>query len=108
MKTPYEILDVPEESSDSEIKKAYLAKVRQYPPERFPEMFQQIRQAYELIRTESERLSYKLFHTSLPEPVAIAEIILKKKLKQLVLSRAEFNNTLSQDLQNFCKSLTIE
>jgi curved DNA-binding protein CbpA len=49
MKTPYEILEVAEQATDSEIKQAYLHKVKFNPPDRNHEKFQQIHAAYETI-----------------------------------------------------------
>ncbi len=105
MNTPYEILAVSENASDSEIKKAYLAKVRQYPPERFSELFQQIRHAYELIKTEEDRLSYSLFDSQLPKSTEIAAVILGRMTESALPTGKELKKTLSQDLQDFCVSL---
>ncbi len=66
MKTPFDILDVPEDSDDRTVKKAYLQMVKRYPPERFSTEFQRIRTAYELIKTRKDRLRYVLFDTTLP------------------------------------------
>ena len=59
---PFELLDVAESAGDDEIKAAFLAKVREFPPERSPQKFQAIRDAYELIKTEKLKLAYQLFH----------------------------------------------
>ena len=56
MKTPFDLLGIPENATDEAIKKAYLQKVRQYPPERAPEQFQTIRAAFEAIKTQQQRL----------------------------------------------------
>ena len=66
MKTPFEILDIPEDSNDKAVKKAYLQMVKRYPPERFPADFQRIRTSYEQIRTQKDRLRFSLFDTTLP------------------------------------------
>jgi len=73
MKTPFEILDISEDSDDSAIKKSYLKMVKQYPPERFPADFQRIRACYEQIKTKKDRLRYSLFDTELPK---VEELIL--------------------------------
>jgi len=52
MANPYEQLQVDVEASDEEINKAYLKKVRQFPPERAPDKFQEIRVAFEKIKTQ--------------------------------------------------------
>jgi curved DNA-binding protein CbpA len=70
---PFQVLGVPETADDSEIKKAYLRQVRQYPPERAPEHFQTIRGAFETIQTRRDRLRYQLFNTELPSPAQLLE-----------------------------------
>lgn len=107
MKTPYEILDVAENAEDAGIKRAYLAMVRRYPPERFPDDFQRIYRAYELIKTEEDRLSYRLFYCALPEPTDISALILAQVIKKEGLTREDFQEYLGRDLQAFCTGLKI-
>ncbi|MEZ5671230.1 MAG: J domain-containing protein [Thiotrichaceae bacterium] len=82
MKTPFEILNVDETASDEAIKDAYLRKVKQYPPEHAPEQFQQIRAAYEQIRTETGRVQYYWFQVPPPEPIDVAEHCLTQQVTQ--------------------------
>lgn len=82
MKTPFEILGVDETADDQQIKKAYLAEVRQFPPERFPEEFKRIREAYEKIKTVKDRLRYLLFDTRLPAAEEIAGLLLDATAKK--------------------------
>jgi curved DNA-binding protein CbpA len=58
---PYVILRVTPQSTDTEIRRAYLEAIREFPPERAPEQFQKIAHAYEQIRDEDARLNYRLF-----------------------------------------------
>ncbi len=62
MKTAFEILGVTEQAEDEAIKRAYLRKVRQYPPEQAAEQFRIVRQAYEAIKDAKSRINYQLFH----------------------------------------------
>ena len=62
MKTPYEILQVSEQATDSEIKQTYLQKVKLNPPDRDNEKFQQIHSAYETIKNVTRREKYALFN----------------------------------------------
>jgi len=57
---PYQILEVPEDATDETIKQHYLNKVKAYPPEHCPEMFEKVRAAFEAIATQYKRLSYAL------------------------------------------------
>jgi curved DNA-binding protein CbpA len=50
-----EILGIPENASDEEIRGAYLRKVKEYPPDRSPEEFERIRDAYETLRDPRRR-----------------------------------------------------
>ncbi len=62
MRSPYLILDVAGQASDIDIKQAYLQKVKQFPPDHYHEQFQEIQQAYELIKDFSARTKYALFN----------------------------------------------
>jgi curved DNA-binding protein CbpA len=60
--TFYDVLDIDEavKPSDSDIKAAYYKKIRQYPPEKFPEDAKKINAAYEALATETKRKMYFL------------------------------------------------
>ncbi len=68
MTDPYAILGVAPTSGDSEIRAAYLAAVRECPPERDRERFEKIRAAYESIETMKKRLEYAMFDATPPDP----------------------------------------
>jgi DnaJ-class molecular chaperone len=53
--TASEILGVPVHASSEEIRAAYLEKVKQFPPDRAPEEFEKIRDAYDLLRDPRRR-----------------------------------------------------
>jgi len=55
MRSPYEVLGVTEEASEEQIRKSYLEKVRQSPPERDPDGFKEIRRAYGVLRDGAKR-----------------------------------------------------
>ena len=50
-----QVLGVPENATDEEIRAAYLKKVKEHPPERAPEEFERIRDAYETLRDPRKR-----------------------------------------------------
>ena len=62
MKTAFEILGVSEQADDKAIKRAYLKKVKQYPPEKATAQFEQIRNAYDALKDARSRVKYQLFH----------------------------------------------
>lgn len=58
---PYLVLDVPETAADEDVRRAYLLKIREFPPEHAPEEFQRVCDAYALIKTELDRARLRLF-----------------------------------------------
>jgi curved DNA-binding protein CbpA len=58
---PYAVLGLERTDDEAEIKRAYFRLVREYPPEREPEKFQEIRAAYERIRSAEARSQTDLF-----------------------------------------------
>lgn len=50
-----EILGVEADAPEDEIRRAYLEKVKQFPPDRSPEEFERIRDAYEKLRDPRSR-----------------------------------------------------
>jgi curved DNA-binding protein CbpA len=62
---PYAVLGLPRKASLEDVKKAYFARVREFPPERDPDMFKKIRAAYEMLRTPEAKAATDLF---LPHP----------------------------------------
>ncbi len=61
MPDPYTIFDLPLDSDDETIRRRYLALVRTHTPERDPERFSAIREAYEILRDPISRMRYRLF-----------------------------------------------
>ena len=57
----YAVLGLPADSDDDTIRRRYLELVRQYSPERHPERFAAVRQAYESLRDLDTRLRHRLF-----------------------------------------------
>ena len=79
MKTPFEILGVPADADDEQIKSAYIQAVKRWPPEKYPEQFQRERRAYENIATHRDRVAFMLFDMSLPTPVDILESLVESR-----------------------------
>ncbi len=61
MKYPYAILGVEEDASDSDIRAAYLQKIQRFSPEEHPKQFQEITEAFSLIRDEISRAKLSVF-----------------------------------------------
>ena len=60
------ILGIEAGANDEEIRAAYLAKVKQYPPESKPEQFEEVRDAYQILRDPRSRAKRVLYG---PDPV---------------------------------------
>ncbi|MEW6242962.1 MAG: tetratricopeptide repeat protein [Bacillota bacterium] len=58
MKDYYGTLNIPKSATVTDIKKAYFGLVRKYPPDRYPEAFMRIREAYEVLVDENTRRQY--------------------------------------------------
>jgi curved DNA-binding protein CbpA len=61
---PYAVLGLEPGAEDEPIRTAYLAKLKQFPPDRSPEEFERIRDAYEVLRDRRKRAQHTLFSVS--------------------------------------------
>lgn len=77
MLDPYVLLDVAESADDQAIARAYLTKVKQYSPEKSPEMFQQVRTAYESIKLPRDRIKQRVFATEGLDASVLIQALLK-------------------------------
>jgi len=66
---PRMILGVSLEAGDQEIRDAYLRKVKEFPPDRSPEEFERIRDAYELLRDPRRRTLHLLLSVDPHQPL---------------------------------------
>jgi curved DNA-binding protein CbpA len=66
MSDPYHLLGVSREADDAAIRAAYLAAVRDCPPDRDAERFARLRQAFEALATHRLRLAHDLFDLEPP------------------------------------------
>jgi len=66
---PYAVLGLARQADMAEIKRAYFQLVREFPPERAPERFREIRAAYELVRSPERRRQTDLFLPQPPPPM---------------------------------------
>lgn len=66
MTDPYRILGVLATADDEAIRAAYLAAIRDCPPERDRQRFERVRAAYEAIASIRGRLSHALFDKTVP------------------------------------------
>jgi curved DNA-binding protein CbpA len=60
MSDPYEVLGLPRSADEAETRSRYLELVRQFPPDRDPSRFAEIRAAYDQVRDPVRRLEVQL------------------------------------------------
>jgi curved DNA-binding protein CbpA len=56
MMDPREMLGVSQDAGEEEIRAAYVRKVKEHPPDRSPEEFERIRDAYDSLRDPRRRM----------------------------------------------------
>ena len=79
MANPYKVLNVSFDDGDAVIRQRYLEAVRRFPPDRCPEDFRRVRDAYELIGDERSRLEFLLFDASQGE--TIGDLLTEEKCR---------------------------
>ena len=65
-----EVLGISADASEEEIRAAYLRKVKEHPPERSPEEFEKIRDAYETLKDPRVRMRNLLLAAEAGAPLA--------------------------------------
>ena len=81
-----EVLGVAQDSGEEEIRAAYLRKVKEYPPDRSPEEFERIRDAYDCLRDPRRRMRDALLSV---DPVAPFASLFDLKGRQRRFAGAE-------------------
>jgi DnaJ-domain-containing protein 1 len=88
MRNANETLGVSSNADGAEIRSRYLQLVREFPPDRAPERFAEIRAAYDELRNPIVELERKLFSLSSRDSLADLEADLRSRLKTAKLSSA--------------------
>lgn len=68
--TPWEVLGLSPEAGDGEVRAAYLAQVKRHPPDREPEAFERIRDAYAVLCDPRRRAESRLLAVDPDAPAA--------------------------------------
>lgn len=66
---PYQLLGIPLQAGDEEIRAAYLRKVKEFPPDRAPHEFEKVRDAYEVLRDPRRRTHHLLLSADPRQPL---------------------------------------
>ena len=72
------MLGIDETADDEVVRAAYLAAVRRSPPDRDPEGFRRVREAYDAVRDEERRLALRLFG-----PAPLDSLLANQNLRRL-------------------------
>jgi curved DNA-binding protein CbpA len=67
---PCQILGIPADADEEQIRAAYVRKVKEHPPDRSPEEFERIRDAYESLRDPRLRTRERLLAEDACAPFA--------------------------------------
>jgi len=88
MSDPYAVLGLADDSDDEAIRRRYLELVKQHGPDRDPERFAAIRQAYESLRDLDTRLRHRLFETGRQESIdaVLKEVACRSPRRRLSLT----------------------
>lgn len=81
MHSPFEVLELAPGANEAQVRKQYLSLVRRHSPDRDPEKFKQIRQAYERLCDPITRWNIELFEV-LDVPVDQAYGKVRKSLRE--------------------------
>jgi curved DNA-binding protein CbpA len=94
MNDPYEVLSLPRVADEAETRRRYLELVRQFPPDRDPAKFAEIRAAYDQLRDPIRRLQSQLFGIDSGETVDAIATELRTRLRDR-LNQAPLNILLA-------------
>ncbi|KKI98697.1 J domain-containing protein [Prochlorothrix hollandica] len=78
----YDRLGVDPEATPAALKTAYHKKLREFPPQKYPEEFKVIRQAYDLLKNPVKSLNFPNFwdpdaYKTLPDPALVQRVRLQ-------------------------------
>ena len=78
---PHEVLGLPRTATETETRHRYLELVRQFPPDRDPSRFAEIRAAFDQIRDPVRRLQTQIFEPDTGESVEAIAGDLRRRLR---------------------------
>jgi DnaJ-class molecular chaperone len=80
---PQNILGVSQDADAGEIRAAYLNKIKEYPPERCPEEFERVRDAYKIL-SDPRRRARVMLQSANPEAPLVKLLDNQKQNRQFV------------------------
>ena len=91
---PWQVLGEDLKASAQEIREVYLDKIRLYPPDRCPEQFEKIRDAYELLKNPKKRIETMILAANPRMP--LVELVKNQDNKRHFVSSAFWTDVLKQ------------
>ncbi len=79
---PYAVLGIRENPDDKIVRSVYLALVRKFPPDLFPERFKEVSGAYEKLKDKESRVKYFLFNKEQYISSPMGAVIEHEQLKE--------------------------
>ncbi len=84
MNDPHQVLSLPKNASEAEVRQRYLELVREFPPDRAPQRFAEIRAAYDDLRDPAKWLERQILDPDTSDsPGAIAADLRRRIRDQL-------------------------
>lgn len=84
MNDPHEVLSLPRNASEVEIRQRYLELVRAFPPDRAPERFAEIRAAYDDLRDPAKRLERLILEPDTGDSLGAIGTEVRRRIRERV------------------------
>jgi DnaJ-class molecular chaperone len=85
MQDSYQTLGLPSDADEAQIRSRYLQLVREFPPDRAPERFVEIRAAFDDLRNPIAQLEKKIFHLSTADSMEALQTDILNRLRTVQL-----------------------
>lgn len=82
VETAHEVLGLPADADEEQVRQRYLELVRLHPPDQDPVRFAEIRSAYDQLRDPTTRIERVLFGPTPPATVDDVELAVYRQLRQ--------------------------
>ena len=88
MRDPYEALGLARDADETQIRSRYLQLVREFPPDRAPQRFAEIRAAFDDLRDPLAQIERRMFHLTTLDSLGSLQADIRARLKTVKLSVA--------------------
>jgi curved DNA-binding protein CbpA len=84
MVDPYQALDLPRHATEAEVRQRYLELVREFPPDRAPARFAEVRAAYDALRDPARRLEALVLEPETSDSLGAIAATLRLRIRERV------------------------